>query len=93
MKVVPGASADGIAGWLDGALKIRVSAPPEGGKANRAVRGVVAAALSLCIRDVQIVSGLRSARKTLLITGVDANVIEAKLGGPNAGSGADRVVR
>ena len=44
VKVVPGASRAGIAGVLGDRLKVRVSAPAEGGRANKAVCAVIAAA-------------------------------------------------
>ena len=37
LKVVPGASRDAVAGILGDRLKVRVIAPPEGGKANQAI--------------------------------------------------------
>ena len=37
LKVVPGASRDAITGVLSDRLKVRVIAPPEGGKANQAI--------------------------------------------------------
>lgn len=42
LKVVPGASRNAIAGLLGDRLKVRVSAPPEGGKANKAICRVLA---------------------------------------------------
>jgi len=42
VKVVPGSSRDQIAGWLGDALKIKVTAPPERGKANEAVIEILA---------------------------------------------------
>jgi uncharacterized protein (TIGR00251 family) len=82
VKVVPGASRDGIAGWLGDALKVRVAAPPERGRANAAVAAVVAAAVGVSADRVRVVAGARSPRKTLAIDGVtEADVLRA-LGKP-----------
>ena len=42
LKVVPGSSKDEVAGWLGDALKVRVGAPAERGRANAAVEKLVA---------------------------------------------------
>ncbi len=42
VKVVPGASRTQLSGWLGDMLKVRVSAPPEKGKANAAVEALLA---------------------------------------------------
>ena len=41
LKVVPGARRDMLAGMLGTRFKVRVSSPPEDGRANRAVIRVV----------------------------------------------------
>ncbi|HWE97792.1 MAG TPA: DUF167 domain-containing protein [Tepidisphaeraceae bacterium] len=45
VKVVPGAKRDRVVGRYGDGVKVQVSAPPEDGKANRAVVGVLAASL------------------------------------------------
>ncbi len=80
VKVVPGASRDRIAGELGDALKIRVSAPPEKGKANAAVAKLLARALGVRVKDVSIVRGATSPRKTLLVTGIAAEDAAKMLG-------------
>lgn len=69
VKAVPGASRDQIAGALGHRLKVRISAPPEGGKANNAICRLIAAAVGVRPRDVAIHSGHSSAEKQVRITG------------------------
>lgn len=67
VKVVPGASRSEISGWLEETLKIRVAAPPEKGKANRAVERLLAKALGLSHQQVRIKAGTESPRKVVEI--------------------------
>jgi uncharacterized protein (TIGR00251 family) len=80
VKVVPGAKRDGIVGPLGDRLKVRVSAPPEGGKANAAVCALVAAALGIKPAAVRVVQGHASPEKTLEIDGVDGAVVAGLMG-------------
>jgi uncharacterized protein (TIGR00251 family) len=79
VKVVPGSSRDDIAGWLGGELKIRVRQAPEAGKANDAVRRLLAKALQLPLSDIRIVSGSASPRKTIEISGLDEKELRSRL--------------
>lgn len=93
IKVVPGASSSGIAGWLGDDLKVRVSAPPEKGKANAAVEAVLCEALDLPGRAVRIISGETSQRKVVEIHGLSSAEILRRLApgvgrGRGAGEGA-----
>ena len=76
IKAVPGAKRDEIAGMLGDRLKVRVSAPPEDGRANDAICAVLAAALGVRPRDVKIVAGHTRAEKTVEIDGVDGAAVE-----------------
>ncbi len=67
LKVVPGASSAGIAGWLGDSLKVRVTAPAESGRANAAVRKLLAAALEVPASSVEIVAGAAGPRKVVEI--------------------------
>ena len=79
VKVVPGASKSGVAGWLGEALKVRVTAPAERGKANRAVEALVAGALGISGDRVLIVAGHSSARKIVEIAGLDEGEVHRRL--------------
>ncbi|MGH9316197.1 MAG: DUF167 domain-containing protein [Thermoanaerobaculia bacterium] len=68
IKVVPGASRSEIVGPLGNRLKIRVAAPAEGGKANRAVVELLRDWLS--VNDVEIVAGRSSGEKTVRVGGL-----------------------
>lgn len=86
VKVVPGASRDGIAGWLGDRLKVRVRQPPEGGRANAAVTALLAEALGVAEEEVSLVAGDTSPRKTFAVAGLDDQAIRDRLGAPGAGA-------
>lgn len=65
VKVVPGAGRAGVSGWMGDRLKIRVTAPPEKGKANGAVVDLLAETLGVPRARVRIVSGASSPLKTV----------------------------
>lgn len=68
LRVSPGARSDRILGVHGGALKISVSAPPERGKANRAVVDLLATVLGLPRSAVRIVAGESSRDKVALVS-------------------------
>lgn len=66
--MVPGAARSEIVGLHDGALRVRVAAPAEGGKANRAVARLVGRAVGG--RGGEVVAGAGGRRKQVLVAGV-----------------------
>jgi uncharacterized protein (TIGR00251 family) len=79
IKAVPGASRDQVAGAVGDRLKVRISAPAEGGKANRAICRVLAKELGMKAKDVTIESGQTSPEKVIRIFGARAEEIAGKL--------------
>lgn len=68
VKAVPGASRDQIVGVLGDRMKIKVVAPPEGGKANGAIRALLARELGVKPAGVHLVSGASSPEKAFCVT-------------------------
>ena len=81
VKVVPRAAKDEIIGWLEGVLKVRVQAPPEDGRANRALEALLAEALGLKKNAVTVAAGRSSARKRVEVAGLARDEIVRRLGG------------
>ena len=79
VKAVPGASRDALAGVLGDRLKVRISAPPEGGQANDAICRILAKTLGLKPRDVLIERGRGSPEKTIRLCNIDAARVRAAL--------------
>jgi uncharacterized protein (TIGR00251 family) len=79
VKAVPGASRSEIVGRLGAALKIRVAAPPEGGKANREILDLLAERLGLPAASVTLVSGAASSAKVVELRGITAEQAWARL--------------
>lgn len=81
VKAVPGASRSRIVGWLGDHLKVAVAAPPEGGKANKAICEVLAEALGVRPQDVQVTAGTTNPRKKVVVKGVTVEQTQERLGG------------
>ena len=79
IKVVPASSQNCIAGWLGDTLKVRVTAPPERGKANAAVEATIAEALGVSRTSVHVTAGHTSARKTIEIIGLSEHEVYRRL--------------
>jgi hypothetical protein len=90
VKVVPGSSRNGIAGWLGDVLKVRVTAPAERGRANAAVEEVVADALGVPRECARVVRGRTSPRKTLEIRGVSEAQVRERVARRIAPGGRSR---
>jgi len=88
--VQPGASRTGVVGWHGNALKVRVAAPAEGGKANDAVRRLVASAVGIRPGDVEIVAGATGRRKRLRLRGADPDRVGAWLSAGRRTAGPPR---
>lgn len=76
--VVPNARRDEVVGPHGGDLRVRVTAPPEGGKANRAIAQVVAEAAGA--RRGDVITGHRARRKSVLLRDIDIASVRAALG-------------
>ena len=68
VKVIPRAPTREVSGSMaDGALKVKVTAAPEKGKANEEVCAVLAAYLNVPRRGVEVILGHTSQRKRVRI--------------------------
>ena len=70
VRVTPRASRDAIEGEHAGALRIRLTAPPVEGRANEALRRLLAERLNVPVSAVRIVAGETSRTKRVSIAGV-----------------------
>jgi uncharacterized protein (TIGR00251 family) len=75
VRVIPRAGRSGVAGLRDGALLVRLAAAPVDGAANAELIAVLADALHLPKRSVEIVSGDRSRSKRVRIAGMDTHAV------------------
>jgi uncharacterized protein len=70
LRVQPRSRKNEIAGERAGALLVRVTAPPVDGKANEAVRRLIAKRLRVPARRVSIVRGESARHKLLEVEGI-----------------------
>lgn len=81
VKVVPGSSREGVAGWLGERLKVRVRAVAERGKANEAAEKVVAEALGVPGERARVVAGHTSPWKVIEVSGISEAELHERLPG------------
>jgi len=82
VRVQPRASCAAIGQWRqDGALSVRVTAPPVEGRANAAVGALLAAALGVATSAVRVVHGEHGRDKLVRVTGLSLAEIRRKLEG------------
>jgi uncharacterized protein len=79
VRVQPRASQDQIVGERDGAVVIRVTAPPVGGAANEAVRRLIAKRLGVAKGHVEVLRGGKSRDKVIAIEGLTAAQLRQRL--------------
>jgi uncharacterized protein (TIGR00251 family) len=75
----PGARRNGVIGERAGTLRVAVSAPPDRGRANAALREVLAAALSCKESQVELIAGETSRQKRFLIHTLDPDTVRSRI--------------
>jgi uncharacterized protein len=80
LRVSPGASSNAIVGRHGDGWKIRVTAPPEDGKANDAVLRLLADRVGLPQVKLRLISGPSSRDKVVELMGIDTAEAERRLG-------------
>jgi len=76
VRVTPRARREEVGPVVDGLLRIKVAVPPERGEANEAVVALLASALGVPKRCVQIIAGAGGRRKTVRVIGARRDVLE-----------------
>lgn len=83
VRLTPKGGRDAVEGWIAGAdgaklLKVRVAAPPEAGKANKALIALIAETLGVSRSAVTIAGGEKGRLKLIDVEG-DTETIAEKL--------------
>lgn len=79
VRVQPRASQSCIAGEMDGALKLRLAAPPVDGAANEELMRWLGKFFGVPRVQVAIISGKTAKQKIVRVSGINPNEAEQKL--------------
>ena len=79
VRVQPRAARAEVTGWQAGVLRLRVTAPPVEGEANRAVEALLARALGVAPSGVRVVRGERGRDKLVRVAGLGAAETRSRL--------------
>jgi uncharacterized protein len=75
----PGAKRDAVLGERAEALRVAVTAPPDKGKANEAIRSVLAENLGCKAAQISMISGAASRPKRFLIRGIGPEELHRRI--------------
>jgi uncharacterized protein len=84
LRVSPGAGRAAIVGRYGEGWKVRVTAPPEGGRANDAVLRLLAEALAVPRDTLTLVSGHGGRDKIVELAGLGPALVESRLASASA---------
>ncbi|GAB6270088.1 MAG: hypothetical protein STSR0002_28310 [Smithella sp.] len=79
IHVIPHASRVEIVGVQEGALKVKVTVPPVEGAANEACIKLLAKELGLKKSQLEIASGAKSRKKTIMVKDISKVELETKI--------------
>lgn len=81
VRAQPGARRNAVIGEQAQGLKVAVTAPAEGGRANKALLEVLAEWLHLKKSQIELLSGPTSRHKKFLLRGMKATDVSARING------------
>ena len=79
LRVSPGAGRAAVVGRHGDAWKVRVTAPPEKGRANADVVDLIAQSVGVLRPDVRLISGASSRDKVVEVSGLTLEETERRL--------------
>jgi uncharacterized protein len=85
VRAQPGARKTGVLGEVGGVLKVAVTAPPEDGRANKALTEALRDLLNLKRSQLELLSGETSREKKFLVRGLTRAELASRVAGLLAG--------
>ena len=79
VRVVPRSSKEGVAGFEEGVVRIRLNAPPVEGQANEALIRFLAKALGVPKSRIALVAGGKGRNKIVRVDGITREALLAAL--------------
>lgn len=79
VRVIPRAAQSALAGERNGALLVRLNAPPVEGAANTELVALLSTVLGVPKRQIAIVSGERTRNKRVRISGMTAAAVRQRV--------------
>ncbi len=80
VRVIPRSSRNQLAGEQDGALKVKITAPPVDGEANQALVNFLAEYLKVAKKNIKIIKGETSKTKIIEISGINKEELIIRTG-------------